>query len=265
MFSSISSPYNDYDAQLYGGDMLGTIRRGVNYARRAPSLRGAIGRAMEYPSLRHIGGTMDPFSDVGDVYGGRCRRRRRRVTAKQLRALAKGRAKLRAMRRLRGGAAKRRYKSSRGFSLKGMSQSGVDKAVMDKARIINKLKYEYGWSDAGPGEMMPGIYPLVNKLNNIQNYLNRAKILGIVSSFPDVTIPTTWKDELNKAQTANVSSRANSMMSGLDPTNPAIRSLVSSLRPNATPGEITQAIRQYKQGRYDALVSLPAYAPNTFV
>lgn len=263
MFSSISSPYNDYDAQLYGGDMLGTIRRGVNYARRAPSLRGAIGRAMEYPSLRHIGGTMDPFSDVGDVYGGRCRRRKRRVTAKQLRALAKGRAKLRAMRRLRGGAAKRRYKSS-GFSLKGMSQSGVDKAVMDKARIINKLKYEYGWSDTGAGDMMPGIYPLVNKLNNIENYLNRAGKLGLTSSFPNVAIPTGWMDTLKKMQTANVSSRANSMMTTINPMNPAIRSLMKSAYPTASPGEITERIRSYKQNQYKQLVELPAYNPNTF-
>lgn len=231
MFSEVSSPYNSLDAQLYGGNMYADDAYGDYYG--------------------------------GDIFGGRARRRRRRrPTAKQLRALAKGRAKLRAMRRMRGGAAKRRYKSSMPRSV---SQQGVDKAILEKARIINRLKLEYGWGNsAGEQEILPGVYPLVNRLNNIQNYLNRAATMGIEPSFPDQQLPQAWLNALVSCQNGNVQSKVSSMAGPLNPMNPSIRGMLKSFSPNATPAQITNAIKGYKRGLYNTMVSLPPYVPNSF-
>ena len=232
MFSEVSSPYNTLDAQLYGGNL--------------------------YSGDTYGSGLMG-----GDIFGGRARRRHRRPTAKQLRALAKGRAKLRAMRRIRGGAAKRRYKSS---TPRSRSQQGVDRAVMEKARIINRLKLEYGWGDApGSQEITPAVYPLINRLNNIQNYLNRCRSMGMEPSFPDQNIPAAWRAVLISCQKGNVMSKVSSMAGPLNPMNPSIRGLLKSLDKNASPAQITNAIKSYKQGLYDTMVSLPPYVPNAFV
>lgn len=236
MFSEVSSPYNAYPQQLYGGFTGSGIMGGDVF-----------------------GG--DVFG--GDVFGGRAKRRRhRRPTAKQLRALAKGRAKLRAMRRMKGGAARRRYKSS---MPKSLSQQGVDRAVMEKAKIINRLRFEYGWGDRpGQQDATPAAYPLINRLNNIQNYLNRATAMGLVPSFPDQALPPGWAKALTVMQNGNVQSKVSSVAGPLNPMNPSIRGLIKSMAPNASAADITNAIRGYKRGLYDTMVSLPPYVPNSF-
>jgi len=239
MFSRVSDPYNDAGNQIYGGGNSGF-------------------------------GDLGGYLSGGDIFGGRIRRKRRghRPTAKQLRALAKGRAKLRAMRRMRGGAVKRRFKGN-SLGLKGVSQAGLDRASLETSKIINELKYKYGWGEnPGQQEVVPGVYKLINRLNNLTNYINRCTAMGLVPSYPQVGVPQNWWPVMAQAQQANVSSHISSKMGSIDVMNPAIRNLTRNLLTRAgaqnDPSAVTNAIRQYKQGMYNTMVTLPNYNPNVF-
>lgn len=239
MFSRVSDPYNDAGNQIYGGGN---------------------------PGLYGLGG----YLSGGDIFGGKIRRKRRghRPTAKQLRALAKGRAKLRTMRRMRGGAAKRRFKGT-SLGIRGISQAGLDRAALETAKIINELKFKYGWGEGqGEQEIVPGVYKLVNRLNNLGNYVNRCTAMGLVPSYTGIKIPDNWWPVMAQAQQANVTSHISNTMGSLDVMNPAVRNLTRNLLSRtgqqSDPSAVTNAIRSYKQGMYNTMVSLPNYRPNVF-
>ena len=296
-----SSPYNDLDIQLYGGrsglkGALRKVRKAWSYTpvgRLSPVLKKAwsytpVGRLAR--SLGRLSGTKrirggglyetdtgevvgGGWGDYGDeLFGGRTRRRRRRATAKQLRALAKGRAKLKALRRLRGGTVRRRYRSkSRGEdygptarmgSHPRYSQEGLDRAALEVIRIWNRLKNEYGWGTSDP-VTGPTIYPIAQRLNNLYNYIQRCNRLGYDESYPLPDIPNNLWESLRGFQRSNNMSRA-LRRDGPHTMRSVVRKILQDQGQPSDPASVNAAIRKGRIGIYDAEMSLPGYDPNVF-
>ena len=286
-----TSPYNDLDIQLYGGrsGIKGTARkiaRGLSkawsYTPVGRLTHSLLGR--HYGTKRVRGGGLyqsdtgevvgGGWGDYGDeLFGGRTRRRRRRrATAKQLRALAKGRAKLRALRRLKGGTVRRRYRSkSRGEdygptarmgSHPRYSQEGVDRAALEVIRIWNRLKNEYGWGTSDP-VTGPHIYPIAQKLNNLYNYIQRCNRLGYDESYDLPDIPNNLWQSLRSYQRSNNMSRA-LRRDGPHTMKSVVRKILQEQGQPSDPAAVNAAIRRGRIGIYDAEMSLPGYDPNVF-
>lgn len=286
-----SQPYNDLDNELYGGKArnrgLHRLARGIRKAWALTPVGYAVHRAIgrkgtrrvrgggiDYDTGQVIGGGWGDYDD--ELFAGRVHRRRRRATAKQLRALAKGRAKLKALRRLKGGRVRRRYKSKRSSSFKDMdygptarmgshprySQEGLDRAVLEMTRIYNKLHNEYGWGTNEPVNG-PEIYPLAQKLNNMYNYVQRCEALGYTSAYPIPEMTPADMLTLRDYQEANNMSRA-LRRDGPNTLKSVVRKILEDNGQPHDPAAVNAAIRRGRIGIYDAETRLPGYNPNVF-
>lgn len=294
-----SAPYNDLDISLYGGQTrlarhragmrdagrkiarglykawtytpLGTAYRHLTNRRGITRGTGRIrGKGVNCDSEGLYGGGWGDYSS--ELFGGRARRRKR-PTKKQLRALAKGRAKLRALRRLKGGAAKRRFKSSMGgdsiygpvasnYSRPRYSQEGVDDAALQLMKIHNRMVDDYGLGSPD-FTVTPAIYPLAQKVNNLVNYIHRGERLGYEPSYP---IPKKMTDDfqvLADAQKANNVSRA-MRTDGPHPIKSIVRKILQDNGLPHSPAAVNNAIRKGRINIYDDYTSLPVYDRNVF-
>ena len=303
-----SGPYNDLDNQLYAGSLTSAARkvaRGLGKAwsytpvgRLSPVLKRAwsytpVGRLTRSLTGRHFGtkrirGSGLYRSDTGEVvgggwgdyddelFGGRTRRRRRRATAKQLRALARGRAKLRAMRRLGGRRKSRRYKSRRlmGGALDigdmeptrlgaKFSQERADDAAMELMKITRALKDSYDFDTDDPIYTAKSL-DLVRQANNLLNYLNRALTLGYEPTFEGWKLGAMSRmvRNLGRAQNSNRVSRSERY--GLVSDRAIARAILKERGLPAGPGDVTRALRRAKTKLYEEEEDVPVYKGNVF-
>ena len=304
-----SAPYNDLDNQLYAGSLTSAargLRKAWSYTpvgRLSPVLKKAwsytpVGRLTRSLTGRHFGtkrirGSGLYRSDTGEVvgggwgdyddelFGGRTRRRRR-ATAKQLRALARGRAKLRAMRRLSGGKLRRRKARrfrSRRRCLRGgaldigdmeptrlgakFSQERADDAAMELMKITRALKDSYDFDTDDPIYTAKSL-DLVRQANNLLNYLNRALTLGYEPTFEGWKLGAMSRmvRNLGRAQNSNRVSRSERY--GLVSDRAIARAILKERGLPAGPGDVTRALRRAKTKLYEEEEDVPVYKGNVF-
>lgn len=287
-----SAPYNDIDNQLYAGGIRSTARKIARGIRKAWSYT-PVGYAFhKWANNRHgtkrirgsglyrsdngevVGGGWGDYDD--ELFGGRTRRRRRRATAKQLRALARGRAKLRAMRKLGGRRKMRRYKSRRlmGGALDmgdmeptrlgaKFSQERADDAAMELMKITRTLRDSYDFDTIDPIFTAKSL-DLVRQANNLLNYLNRALSLGYEPTFEGWKLPAlgVMVRNLSKAQKSNRVSR--SERHGLTSERAIARAILKERDLPAGPGDVTRALRRAKTKLYEEEEDVPIYKGNLF-
>jgi hypothetical protein len=243
MLSIGSDPYNAFEQQLYGGRSLNGLRSRLMARARFNPFKGAT----------RIGGTM---STLGEIYGGRVRKR---PSKKQLLALARGRAKLRALRAM-GKRRRRHYKggavSSKDVSLDDfktggrmkLSQEGVDRATLQAKKLVNKLTIDYGIGEDDDGAINPGAYKYVAQLNRILNYITKCNKLGYESVYGDVDIPPEALETMTTMQKSNKLARASKF--GMRNVRSLVRNILKDQNDGETPSnaEITKAIRQGRVG-----------------
>lgn len=240
MLSIGSDPYNAFEQQLYGGRSLSGLRSRLMARARFNPFKGAS----------RIGGTMDT---LGEIYGGRVRKR---PSKKQLLALARGRAKLRALRAL-GKRRRRHYKggavSSDDVSLDDfktggkmkLSQDGVDRATLKAKKLVNKLTIDYGIGDGDA--VNPGAYKYVAQLNRILNYIRKCETMGYDSVYGKVVIPPEALETLGKMQNSNRLARASKF--GMQNVRALVRNILKK-QTGAMPtnAAISKAIREGRVG-----------------
>ncbi len=242
MLSVGSDPYNAFEQQLYGGRSLSGLRSRLMARARFNPFKGAT----------RIGGTM---STLGEIYGGRVRKR---PSKKQLLALARGRAKLRALRSMgkrrrrhyKGGAVSSEDVSLDDFKVGGkmkLSQDGVDRATLKAKKLVNKLTIDYGVGE--PGEAInPGAYKYVAQLNRILNYIKKCEALGYESVYGAVDIPRGALTVLTNMQRSNKLARASKF--GMKNVRALVRNILKNQNGgrNPTTAQVTKAIREGRVG-----------------
>lgn len=240
MLSIGSDPYNAFEQQLYGGRSLSGLRSRLMARARFNPFKGAS----------RIGGTMDT---LGEIYGGRVRKR---PSKKQLLALARGRAKLRALRSMgkrrrrhyKGGAVSSDDLSLDDFKVGGkmkLSQDGIDRATLKAKKLVNKLTVDYGIGEPGP--VNPGAYKYVAQLNRILNYIKKCEKLGYDSVYGQVNIPQTALATMATMQDSNKKARASKF--GMKNVRSLVRNILKDqLDREPTTAEVTKAIRDGRIG-----------------
>lgn len=193
MFSLSSGAYNGYPTQLYGGVTSG----GKTCGGRVPL-------------------PWESTLDFDTVWGGKTRRKHKKATKKQLAALAKGRAILKAKRKHKrryvGAAIRNFLGGAKSSSLddfvspgrKALSQSSIDSAALEFQRLKSKLDDDFDIF-TNPDEIVPAAYPTVRKLANLVNFLKRGENMGYDNSYGiSTTLTDSQKQTLAKYQKANL-------------------------------------------------------------
>lgn len=227
--------YNGFPSQLYGGVTTG-------------------GSAWSYlPGM--------------SAWGGRARV----PSSRQLAALAKGRAILAARRGgLVGGKGKRRYNSETldDFNVKAptsVSQAGLDKAVLEMARLKNKLFDEMGAGDPGAADL-PSMYPLARKMARLKQYIDRATALGYEPSYDVPPLTGDEMDTLARLQDSNLLSDQASISMGPG-TKKAVKNLMRQLYGvRLNNAELNTLMRQARKGIAQSNLEAEQYIarPNPF-
>ena len=228
--------YNGFPSQLYGGVTTG-------------------GSAWSYlPGM--------------SAWGGRARV----PSSRQLAALAKGRAILAARRGgLVGGKGKRRYNSETldDFNVKAptsVSQAGLDKAVLEMARLKNKLFDEMGAGDPGASDL-PSMYPMARKMARLKQYIDRATALGYEPSYDVPELTDREMQTLARLQASNLLSDQASIAMGPG-TKKAIKNLIRQMH-NVTlnNAELNTLMRQARKGIAQSNLDAEQYIarPNPFL
>lgn len=253
MFSLSSGAYNGYPTQLYGGLTSG----GRTSGGRVPL-------------------PWESTLDFDTVWGGKTHRKHKKATKKQLAALAKGRAILKAKRKHKrryvGAAIRNFLGGAKSSSLddfaspgrKALSQSSIDSAALEFQRLKSKLDDDFDIF-SNPDEIVPAAYPTVKKLSNLANFLRRGQNMGYDNSYGISTeLTPQQKQTLSKYQKAN-------LMAGesVEITPSMMRFMRNYLKQEgrAQPSrkEIMAAIKKGKRGMmkeaYDDEVFIPARNP----
>lgn len=249
MFSVSSGSYNGYPTQLYGGVTTGGRTSG--------------------------GGVSLPWEskyDYDNIWGGLLgrRKKKRKVTKKQLAALAKGRQILKAHRKKKrryvGAAIKRLIggKAGKGdlSSLDDfyeptsmhMTEDSVDKAALEFQRILSKLRDEYLIFEEA--DIVPSAFPLVRRLSNLLNFLIRAGRKGFENSYgisPE-SLTNEQKATLARYQSANLRSAPSSMSVSSAAARRLFRNYLKRTNIHGTTpsaADITRAIKTARAGTYE--------------